>query len=1090
MTRPRTLPERPARSAGSGRPLADRLCGLLALLLVLALLVAIPVALYTLRGNPLPTASTDWAGLLDRLKAPDTDGTLFLGALTWIGWLAWVSFALTVLVEAVSQLRGLPTPHLPALGPQQRIAAGLVAAAALLFTIPLLGAAPALAANDGPTATTTSSSAASIGASTEAPAAPAPVQQQSRSAPAGHATPTYTVQPGDTLWQIATDQLGDGARFTEIAQLNYGLPQPDGHVLTASHWITPGWLLTLPHGTNTAAPAVAQQTVVVEVGDTLWQIAQEHLGNGDRYPKIAAASTNLQDDGTRLVDPDLIRPGWTFHLPGPSAAAAAPSAIAPKARAAGPASTAFTAVRPPDASPAPESPAQSPAEKAAAARAAQLAQTPAAAPSHVHAQDPDAGLVTVRTAGGVGALLAASALLLLGVKRTRQQRRRRPGQRIAMPPPDLASAEFALRLVEDPTGLDRVDQALRSLSVLLATGGQPLPVLRMARLVEEDLELYLDGVAHLPAPFTATGDPTIWTLPADAPLLSSEELAEVAGPFPSLVTIGHDLENAHVLLDLEHVAALAVDGDPKSSVAVLAAIAAELATSRWADDLQVTLVGCLPGLPAAIGTGRVRHVETLGELLPVLERRAISIRQFMAQTQIPDLQHARSAANQRPHSGAWYPEILLLGGPVDPADRVRLEDLLQELPRVSLAAVTAADSTPAEWTLVLDPNDDGPNATAVLRPVGLALRPQRLTTEDLDQLLGLLAVADLPPQDLPVHPSRPALIQAEPALSDFGSQLDSPTPTVIQLVPPTRGAEPDTTPQPEPEREHATSEAIEDPTTGQEDPAAVDAPDELVLNVDSTQATEDTSSAPAPLVQVLGPVAVLHARGPLEADRRGQLTEIAAYLALHPGLDYTHLDEAKWPGSRTLEKTRNTALNKLRRWLGADDAGNWYVPYVDSGGYRLHPDVRSDWHLWQDLLPAGPQSASTQGLAAALELVKGQPFAGTKKRTYAWAERDKQEMISAVGDVAHELARRALLAGDATLARQAAAAGLQADPGAELLWRDAIRAEWLAGDLTGLNSTTDRLIDLASKLGDDLEPETDELLDELLRRTNPRAGTR
>ena len=1081
----------PAHIPARRRPLADRLRGLLALLVMLALLVGIPLALYALRGNPLPDTGTDLSGLLDRLTAPDADGSLFLGALTWIGWLAWASFALTVLVEAVSQLRGLPTPHLPALGPQQRIAAGLVAAAALLFTIPLLNAAPALAANDRPTATPTTSSAASVSAPT---AAPAPVQQQSRSAPAGHATRAYTVQPGDTLWQIATDQLGDGARFTEIAQLNYGVTQPDGHVLTTSHWLTPGWQLTLPDGTTTAAPAAAhEQTVVVEAGDTLWQIAQDHLGDGDRYPEIAAASTNLQDDGTRLVDPELIQPGWTLHLPGMPA----PSAVAPQAPAAAPTPTAVT---PPAADPAPESPAQSSAEQAAAAsaRAAQLVHTPAAAPSQVPAQDPDGDPETVRTAGGVGALLAASVLALLGLKRTRQQRRRRPGQRIAMPPPDLQSAELELRIVEDPTGLDRVDRALRSLSVLLATGGQPLPVLRLARLIEQDLELYLDGAAHLPAPFTATGDPTIWTLPADARLLSAEELAEVAGPFPSLVTIGHDLDNAHVLLDLEHAAALAVDGDPESSVAVLAAIAAELATSRWADDLQVTVVGCLPELPAAIGTGRVRHVETLGELLPVLERRAISIREFMAQTQIPDLQHARSAANQRPHSGAWYPEILLLGGPVDPADRVRLEDLLQELPRVSLAAVTAADSTPAEWTLVLDPNDDGPNATAVLRPVGLALRPQRLTTEDLDQLHDLLAVADLPSQDLPAHPSRPALIQAEPALSDLGSQLDGPTSTVIQLVPPTRGAEPDTTPQPESEREHATSEAIEDPTTGQDDPAAVDAPDELVSNVDSTQATEDTSSqspegpdgARTPLVQVLGPVAVLHARGPLEADRRGQLTEIAAFLALHPGLDHTHLDEAKWPGSRTLEKTRNTALNKLRRWLGSNDSDQEYVPYVDAGGYRLHAEVRSDWDLWQELLPEGPESASTEDLAAALELVKGQPFAGVKKRTYAWAERDKQDMISAIGDVAHELARRALLAGNATLARQAAAAGLQADPGAELLWRDALRAEWFAGDLAGLNSTADRLIDLASKLGDDLEPETDELLDELLSRTNLRAGTR
>ncbi len=99
-------------------------------------------------------------------------------------------------------------------------------------------------------------------------------------------------------------------------------------------------------------------------------------------------------------------------------------------------------------------------------------------------------------------------------------------------------------------------------------------------------------------------------------------------------------------------------------------------------------------------------------------------------------------------------------------------------------------------------------------------------------------------------------------------------------------------------------------------------------------------------------------------------------------------------------------------------------------------------------------------------------------------------MVSAIVDAAHELARRALLEADATLARHAAAAGLQADPGAELLWRDALRAEWLAGDIHGLTSTADRLSALADELGDDLEPETVELLDQLLRRPHHPVGVR
>ncbi len=1076
----------PRRQQPRRRPLAAWLRGLAAMLVMLALLIGIPVALWALRGNPLPDTGTDLSGLLDRLLAPDTDGSLFLGALTWLGWLAWASFALTVLLEAVSQLRGLPTPRLPALGPQQRAANVLVAAAALLFTVPLLSAAPALAANDAPSPPPAAASVSAPLPTTPAASAAGTTHEQTRPAP-GAASParTYTVQPGDTLWQIATDQLADGSRFTEIAQLNYSVTQADGHALTAAHWLTPGWQLTLP---GDAAPTAAastrtDQTVVVEPGDTLWQIAHDQLGDGGRYPDIAAASTGLQDDGTHLVDPDLIRPGWELTLPRSTAvtAAAAPDTTIPVEPPAAPPITVPARPTPPAAAPetAPAEPApattipsapaspptEAPAETSAAATPDQSKDTAPAA---------DSDQVTIRTAGGVGALMAASLLALLGLKRTRQQRRRRPGQRIAMPPPALQPVECELRMVEDPTGLARVDQALRSLSVLLAEAGQPLPALRVARLVDEDLELYLDGTTVLPAPFLATGDPTIWTLPADAPLLAVEELDQVAAPYPSLITLGHDLDDAHVLLDLEHATALAVDGAPAASVAVLAAIAAELATSRWADDLQVTVVGCLPQLPDALGTGRVRHVQTLAEVLPALERRAETTREFMAASGLPDLQHARSAANQRPHSGAWYPEILLLGAPVDPSDRARLEDLLQDLPRVSLAAVTAADSTPAEWTLTLGPTDARPDGVAVLRPLNLALRPQRLSAQDLDQLLGLLAVTDLPAKDLPCEdPAAPVLIVEEPSLADLG-RLATPPPVHLVLAP-----EPT-----EPEATAADSANADRDAVTPVEPAYAD----TVEPGDHKPPTE-LGGEPAPVVQVLGPVTVLHARGRLESDRRNQLTEIAAFIALHPGLDHTHLDDAKWPGSRNLTNTRNSAISKLRRWLATAADGTEHLPDA-AAGYRLHPDVRSDWDLWLELLPDGPAGASTHALADALELVKGQPFAGVNKRTYAWAERDKQEMISAIGDAAHELARRALVDGDGTLARQAAAAGLQADPGAELLWRDALRAEWLAGDLAGLTSTADRLIDLASKLGDDLEPETDELLDELLSRSTPRAGTR
>ena len=710
----------------------------------------------------------------------------------------------------------------------------------------------------------------------------------------------------------------------------------------------------------------------------------------------------------------------------------------------------------------------------------------------------------VRTATGVGALLAAGLLGLLAAKRARQQRRRRPGQRIAMPPPDLTRAELDLRLVEDPDALARVGQALRTLSVLLSEAGRALPDLRLVRLADQDLELYLAGPGGLPAPFAGTADPTVWTLPADAPLLSAAELAAVPSPYPSLVTVGHDLDGAHVLLDLEHVGALAVDGDHDSSIAVLAAIAAELATSTWAEDLQVTLVGCLPALPAALGTGRVRHVPHLTGLLGALEHRAADVRAALAAEGLPDLQHARTITGQR-HGDAWTPEIVLLAGPVDPVDRARLDAIVQDQPRVGVAAVVTGTGAASEWTLSLDPTDVDPDATAVLSPLSLALRPQQLTAADLDQLLGLLAVADLPADDDRDPRSTGSQVFSEPTVADLGTLLTSTHAltaghTVIRLLAPTDDVcerEPSADDLNDSARTNdveATQLAVTEPDVVPTTADKGTSPSTTDLQVVRTHGVEEPAPLPprapqptrgdpkAPMIQVLGPVELLRPRGTIERSKQRQLTEIAAYLALHPGLDHAHLSEAIWPGAAALDNTRNTALSKLRKWMGTDDRGVDYVPRVLDDGYRLHPDVRTDWHQWLELLPDGPQAATTEALASALELVKGKPLAGTNPRRYAWAERHRQTMISAIVDAAHELARRALLDADATLARGAAAVGLQADPGAELLWRDALKAEWLAGDLAGVTSTADRLCALADELGDDLEPDTVQLLNELLNR--------
>lgn len=72
----------------------------------------------------------------------------------------------------------------------------------------------------------------------------------------------YMVRPGDTLWDIAEDELGSGYRWREIYELNRGRAFTDGRVLTNPRLIRPGWELELPNSIRevNAPPATSSPT--------------------------------------------------------------------------------------------------------------------------------------------------------------------------------------------------------------------------------------------------------------------------------------------------------------------------------------------------------------------------------------------------------------------------------------------------------------------------------------------------------------------------------------------------------------------------------------------------------------------------------------------------------------------------------------------------------------------------------------------------------------------------------------------------------------------------------------------------------------
>lgn len=1046
--------------------------GIGALITLAALLVGIPAALILISGNPIPED-------LGALSRPDFGGELLLGTLLPIlGWIAWATFAVSVALELPSQLRGLNAPTMPsAMRPQQHLARILVGAVAVMIVGG--GAMPANAQPldaPAPAASEQSIEQAQDTAPAEDEAAPAPEQAN---------LPTITTTQGDSLWSLAEQHLGDGSRFGEIAALNQGTPQADGSALGADGWLNPGWVLQLPADAQIQTPAAAVPgAVTVQAGDTLRGLAQQHLGAEERYSEIAAANG--------IANPDEIEVGTQLAMPGAEAAAPAADTAHP-ADTGTPAPAPADAPAPAEAAPPAEAPAvtEPPAAAPAAADAAAPAETaPApeteAAPlaksevEHAPAEaaptvDDDANdeaeldvdeVFSSSTVGGVGAIMAAGILGLLGVRRLKQRRRRKPGQRIAMPTPELSTVELELRAVGDPMQMDDVDRALRYLAVWAQDTDNTLPRIFALRLAPDEIALYLDEPHDLPAPFTpVTEDRAAWTI-------NPRQLGELervpSAPYPALVTLGQDASDAHILVDLEHLGALNVIGRDEDTHSAVTALAVELATSRWADDLQVTLVGLAPGLPAALDTGRIRHVDDVDTLLRNLRGQAAATRSALDSLDVETIDQARGL---NPDADAWTPEIVILGHELTEDHKRELGELVTQLPRLGVAAV-ARGHLAGEWTFNLLSN----RQAELEMPEGLGampLKPQMLSDDEYRRILELIQVAE-----------EPATTAWEPedAIGDNSEDTDEDhaLPLPASWAEGLRGllAHPGAGPAAAEAGDSETPTHSPEPRGGEE-PAGADA---QPLDEEATELLTRLQSAP--WVRLLGPVELLGAEG--DAPRTPQTdalnqavmrraTELAAYLALHPGASQTEVHAAFWPGKdpsgKTAASTRNKLASQLRKWLGNDPEGAPYFPRVGASGYRLHEAVTTDWSIFQALVGPNPTKASTARLAAALELVKGQPITGVRDRYYGWAEYLRQDAIAAVGDACHELVTRSLADGDLRTARRAAALAREVDPATELYWRDALEAEEKAGDLASAERIAAQLEHQLDDLEDGYEPE-------------------
>ena len=700
--------------------LRQRLTGLLATVAVLGIIIGLPALFLAIGANPIPDQAPTLQSVKHALLAPD-DGTLVLGLFKVLGWAAWAFMTLSLVVETIARLRRVEAPKLPGLRLPQSGARSLIGLAALLFI-----AAPiaAQAANAAPAA---ASAPAAVGHVQAGTVDQTPAQHVVKvEAKQERATVDHSVKPGESLWSIAEDHFGDGARYKEIAELNRDL------LGSRPSFLEPGWVLKLP-APDSGAPAHAY---TVQPNDTLSDIAHDELGDADRWPEIYKASTGItQPGGAHLADPDVIDVGWKLNIPGAQTPAGhddrehqPPREDKPEIPAEP--KTEQQPIDPPaeETPPVPET--EAPETAAPEVPQAEEPTAPAADVDQVDEADDsilEAPWVLAGLTGG-GVLLSGALLMALRSRRRSAYRNRPPGRAIAAPPPELAPVEMTLNATGAAAAatVEFADEALRRLAAAVGAQGTTMPPLAAVELAKGKLTLHLSAPAAVPGPWVGSPDQTHWHVSTDTAVEDlGPDTGNVEPPYPLLATIGMSDTGETWLLNCEELSTLTVSGDPTYGRDFARHLAAQLAVNPWSRRVQVDCIGVAEETVAMDerityyptgAAGTPATAEILAAAVTTVDR---------AKRHDTDVSTARTGSVD---DDTWPARILLLDAAAgDPDDLEQLLQLVNDHVGQSATSIVVAGERPNTPGAVLHMTNTG---RVVLEHVGLNLIAVGLTSDE------------------------------------------------------------------------------------------------------------------------------------------------------------------------------------------------------------------------------------------------------------------------------------------------------------------------------------------------------------------------
>ena len=651
------------------------------------LILGVPAALGAVVGWPLPHGLPRGSEISEALRDPSfIPDRFWIGAAAVVAWVTWLQVAGATLVELVAALAHRPTPNVALfVAPARGLARRLVSSATLVGMLATTRPALAQPAPRPPAVVATVPSAAAPPAAADAQGSPlgAASLGATRETTAVSSQPVHVVGTWEAsracLWTIAEERLADPLRWREIWELNRGRPQADGGVLSEPDLILPGWQLVLPADavgvSIEQAPNATPATAAAEA------------------PRAATGSgTALQPAGTAPVPATSV-----VTTPAPSVTTPAPATTAAPVP-----TTAVTAA------PAPTAEASAGGE-AAQTRAPELAGRPSPAGDTVFSK---AGLRALHYgAMGLPVMAAGGLVLALNRRRRAQVAACRPGRDIRRPSPDLEPLERELRAIAADEASEWVDAAMRALAGDLAGSECPrLPEIVAVRPGDLGLEVLLGSADdEPPAGWEAVDGGFVWRLERRVDLAELQRRAAgQSSTSPALVSLGASPEGP-VLVDLEALGALSVEGDPARVGAFLSGVALELLCAPWAQGVDLRLVGASEAVARNDGATCLDDADALvAELAALMEATRGSLGD-----------HPSTLAGRLdPRSGDdWAPTLVVVArSGVAPPEVLERLATLTRVPGAGAAVVAPGPLVGARWRLHIEP--DG---RASLEPLGLSV---------------------------------------------------------------------------------------------------------------------------------------------------------------------------------------------------------------------------------------------------------------------------------------------------------------------------------------------------------------------------------